>query len=265
MTPLISMALLATLSTALHAQEDSSVQLATERRATFPSSVLPHCLYGFDPHDPAIQPWPKGPVPDGYRLTPISKLHLLAQLGFEKDDLVITINGFALGTAERHFLARRGIQDAQTCRWEIRRGETALSVEATIQPGPEPTLVLERNKDGEAVELSREAVWGRLSNPYAFGRYPSAMAMSADDGVYAIDKGLVALMRDLDFEPLDHHHDIAGVALRGGRDVLDGLELMLTQKKVRWNYSRRGELRVRTFVLRGDVVQNVEDAEATAD
>lgn len=260
MNSVVASLLLLLLPAALHAQEGEEAPAAPEAAPAIdlPSAVLPHCLYGFDPHDQAVRPWPKGPVPEGYLLNPSSKLHLLALVGFEAEDVVVSVNGYPVGTAERHYEARRAVQGTFDCAWEVRRGDATHTLRATIHPGGEPPLVLDRNKDGEATKLSRIALWARLSNPYAFGRYPSMLAMAADDGVYAIDKGLVALMRDLDFEQLDHHREIAGVALRGGRDVLAALELTLTEAKVRWKYSRRGEARTRVFVLEGDVIE-IED------
>jgi hypothetical protein len=221
---------------------------------SLPASVLPHCLYGLDPHDQAVQPWPKGPEPRGYRVTPSTHLHLLGWLGFEAGDILTSVNEQPLGSAEDHFQARRVTQDARTCRWGILRAETPAVLETTITPTTPSELVLERDGDGLPTVLSREAVWQRLSNPYAFGRYASVLAMSADDGVYAVDKGLVALMGDLGFQPLDHHLSIAGVPLTGGVSVLEGLEHLLTDKKVRWEYQRGGQKHSVTFVLRGDAV-----------
>jgi hypothetical protein len=241
--------------TPVHAEGEAVPPAPVLSATELPATVLPHCLYGFDPHDPIVEPWPQGPQPTGYRLSSPLELHLLRWLGFEAGDVVTAVNGQPLGSAERHYAARKATQGATTCSWSVLRGEQHGVVQATIRPGPgSPELVLSRDGDGLPRELSRDAVWQRLSNPYAFGRYASVLAMRADDGVYAVDKGMVALMRDLGFQPLDHHLAIGGEPLDGGRAMLEGLGHLLTDKKVRWEYRRGGQLEHITLVIRGDAV-----------
>jgi hypothetical protein len=233
-----------------------SPSLAQDRAAAIrlPSTVLPHCLYGLDPHDPAVQPWPKGPAPVGYRLDPATQLHLLTWLGFQPGDLLTAVNGQPLGGAENHFSARKATDRDATCTWTVQRGDQQLQLQAEITPDRPSELVLERDADGLPKRLSRAAAWQRLSNPYAFGRYASVLAMGADDGVYAVDKGLVALLTDLGFQPLDHHISIGGVTTSGGQQVLDGLGHLLTDRKVRWEFRRGGQVRTIDVVLEGEPV-----------
>jgi hypothetical protein len=219
-----------------------------------PASVLPHCLYGLDPHAQAVQPWPSGPNPVGYRLEPASRLHLLTWLGFEAGDLLLAVNGHALGGAEHHFAARKATAGAASCAWTVQRDDARGEIRVDITPDPRQELVLERDADGMPKRLSRAAIWQRLSNPYAFGRYASVLAMGADDGVYAVDKGLVSLMTDLGFQPLDHHLGIGGVDTTSGQKVLEGLGHLLTDDKLRWEFRRGGQVRTLTLRIEGDPV-----------
>jgi hypothetical protein len=238
----------------LRAQEAEFSTATVLASTTMPETVLPHCLFGLDPHDQAVQPWPKGPEPSGYRIDPSTPLHLLTWLGFARGDILTAVNGSTLGTAEHHYLARQSTHGADSCSWTVQRGEQRGEVRTKITPADTQDLVLERDSDGLPVRLSRAAVWRRLSNPYAFGRYPSVMAMAADDGVYAVDKGVVSLMTDLGFQPLDHHLSIGGVSLTNGQRLLEGVGHLLTDRKVRWEFRRSGELQTITIVIEGDSV-----------
>jgi hypothetical protein len=214
--------------------------------------VLPHCLYGLDPHDASVEPWPSGPEPQGYRVAPSSRLHLLSWLGFQGGDIVTAVNDLPLGSAERHYAARQATREATTCFWSVHRGDQRILIEADITPGQAAELVLERDEVGNPIRLSRAALLQRLSDPYAYGRYPSMLAMGASDGVYMVDKGMVALVRELGFQPLDHHLEIAGVELRTGLSVVAGLELMLTEPRATWRYSRRGQTHSLDIQLEGE-------------
>jgi hypothetical protein len=217
-----------------------------------PAAVLPHCLYGLDPHDSSVQPWPKGPEPQGYEIELSSRLHLLSWLGFQRGDIVTAVNEQPLGSAEHHYAARQATREATTCRWRVTRGERTGVIEATITPDEADVLVLERDEAGMPTRLSRAALLRRISDPYAFGRYPSMLAMGADNGVYMVDKGMVALVRDLGFQPLDHHIDIAGVEQRNGLTVLAAMELLLTEPRAAWRYSRGGQVRSLDISIEGE-------------
>ncbi len=219
---------------------------------SLPSQVLPHCLYGLDPHDQAVQAWPAGPDPQGYRLEPSTPLHLLSWLGFRDEDILTGVNGLPLGSAEHHYVARLATQAATHCRWEVLRGDQAAVVEATITLSQTQALVLERDAGGMPTRLSRAALHQRLSDPYAFGRYASMLAMPADDGVYLVDKGLVALVGELGFQPLDHHIAMAGVTLGGGRAVLEGLTHLLTDPELSWTYRRGGQVQTLSIHIDGE-------------
>ena len=116
--------LLLPLLSSVRAEEPVQAGTTVLASNSVPASVLPHCLYGLDPHAQAVQPWPSGPEPVGYRLEPASRLHLLTWLGFESGDLVLAVNGHALGGAEHHFAARKATAGASHCAWTIRRLST---------------------------------------------------------------------------------------------------------------------------------------------
>ncbi len=236
------------------ARESSPSATEPSASVSLPAQVLPHCLYGLDPHAAAVQPWPTGPEPRGYRLEPSSPTHLLSWLGFRKDDVLTAVNDQPLGTAEHHYAARQATQAATTCRWSIQREGQPAVLEATIAPDPSQELVLERDPQGVATRLSRVALLQRLSDPYAYGPYPSMLAMGADPGVYMVDKGMVSLAADLGFQPLDHHIAIGEVQLSGGKSVLEGLRLLLTEPEQSWTFRRGGELRTVTLRIEGDPV-----------
>ncbi len=221
---------------------------------SLPAHVLPHCLYGLDPHDKAVQAWPAGPLPRGYRVAPSTQLHLLSWLGFREGDIIASVNDLPLGTAEHHYAARLATQGATHCRWSILRDDLPGVVEATITPGSTQALVLERDDQGRPTRLSRAALHQRLSDPYAFGPYASMLAMAADQGVYVVDKGLVALMAELGFQPLDHHLSIADVGLDGGRALLEGLAHLLTDPQLDWTYQRGGQTTTLELRFDGDAV-----------
>lgn len=217
----------------------------------FPAQVLPDCTHGLDPHDPAVQPWPRGPAPEGYRLSPPSQLHLLAFLGFVRDDLLLAVNDLPLGSAARLDAAWRATEGAAACRWRVRRGDAELTLAATIAPGEPEVLVRERGPDGLATRASRRALWQRLSDPYAWGRYPSTWAMSAEDGVYAVDDALQALLADLGLRPLDHLVQADGTPLRGGQDLAAALGRMLTEPAVTWSLRRGGQALTLALAIEG--------------
>jgi len=240
----------------LLASEPSAPEAPTVVASTaVPAQVLPHCLFGLDPHDSAVQAWPAGPEPTGYRVEPSSRLHLLAWLGFEDGDILTAVNDLPLGSAERHYAARQATQQATTCRWSILRDDLPAVIEATITPGTTQQLVLERDAQGMPARLSRATLLQRLSDPYAYGPYASMLAMGADDGVYIVDKGLVALVTELGFQPLDHHLTLAGVSLTGGRTVLEGLAHLLTDPTVGWSYRRGGKALTLEIAIEGDPVE----------
>ncbi len=245
-------ALLALLSLA-DAQEQPAGPPVLSSTA-LPVQVMPHCLYGLDPHAAAVEAWPNGPEPRGYRVEPGSPLHLLRWLGLLEGDVITAVNGEPLGTAERHYAARQATHAATTCRWSVLRGDQPGVVEATLSPGEPQALVLERDEAGMPSRLSRAALLQRLSDPYAFGPYASMLAMAADDGVYFVDKGLVALASELGFQPLDHHVELGGITTASGRTTMEALTHLLTDPSVTWRFRRAGELQTLELVIEGDPV-----------
>ncbi|MFH1464549.1 MAG: hypothetical protein ABIO70_09185 [Pseudomonadota bacterium] len=220
----------------------------------FPAQVLPHCLYGLDPHDEAVRPHPGGPHPRGYRVRPPGALHLLAFLGFERGDLLTAVNGLPLGTAEQGFAARRALEGVDACRWAVERDGAALTLAASIIPGAPQPLVLAQDAQGLAARLGRVALWQRLSDPYAYGRYPSLLAVQTEAGVFALDDGLQALLADLGLRPLDHLIAADGLPLTGGLDVATALGRMLTEPSVSWNLERGGRPLTLTLAIEGSPV-----------
>lgn len=206
----------------------------------FPAQVLPHRLHGLDPPDDAVLPHPGGPHPRGYRVKPPDALHLLSFLGFERGDLLTAVNGMPLGSAEQGHAARGALEGVTACRWTVERGSAVLTLEATITPGEPAQLVQARDPQGLATRLSRVALWQRLSDPYAFGRYPSMLALPTEAGLFAVDNGLQALLEDLGLRPLDHLVAADGQPLGGGLDVAAALARMLTEPSVTWDLRREG-------------------------
>ncbi len=219
-----------------------------------PAPLLPHCLYGLDPHDEAVRPHPRGPAAQGYRISPGNRLHLLRYLGFERGDLLRSVNGAPLGTAERYYAARQAIEGHTTCSWLLLREGQQLHLQANIVQQEAPPLVLERDARGTATAVSRQTLWQRLSDPYALGRYSSVLAMRFEDGVYVVDSGLQALMAELGFDPLDHHQLIDDQPLLSSLDLLLGLESMLSRDRVRWQIQRDGEELTVELEIRGGAI-----------
>jgi hypothetical protein len=135
-----------------------SAALAVE----MPDVVLQHCLYGIGPDAVAVEAW-STVAPVGYELT-LEGAHALRFAGFRSGDLVLSVNGHPIGTAEALAAARAATADARRCEWVVRRGRGEVLLTADLVDWPEPRAA-EVAEDG-TVRVSRSAIAAGLTNPY---------------------------------------------------------------------------------------------------
>lgn len=105
--------------------------------------LLPHCLYGLDPHANGVltrlQDAP------GYGLR-VAAFDLRAWMGFQTGDTLVEVNGHRLGGAEDWYRARQGVEGARLCDWTILRDGRTTHLYAWREESPRVIGDFDRNE-----------------------------------------------------------------------------------------------------------------------
>jgi hypothetical protein len=97
-----------------------------------PDRLLPHCLYGLDPHANGVMVRLRGEP--GYRLR-LGPFDLRAWMGFQNGDTLLAVNGHTLGGPEDWFEARKVVEGVRECDWTVVRGGAELHLYARRSGG----------------------------------------------------------------------------------------------------------------------------------
>ena len=134
---------------------------AAYARAEVPAVILPHCLWGIDPHLQGVE------VVDGGYLLSMSGAHALRYAGFEDGDEVQGVLDLPLGTAADWAAARTASAGVTECWWTVQRDGSPRRIAAALVDAPLPAATRIR-ADGVA-EVSRGAIAVALTDPHRRG------------------------------------------------------------------------------------------------
>ncbi len=227
--------------------EPSDVEVVS--RVQLPSTLLPHCLHGLDPHNLAVNP----DTPGGYGISLMPRYDLLRFMGFQRVDIVKSVNGLSLGSAEQWFQARLGVQGATECAWLVRRRDGDILLRGSIMPAEDEPLVLRYEADDSTL-LSRSAVWAWLSDPYG-GRLLFVAPSQRGGGARVADKTASLLLAGLYPGSKVAVLAIGESQVNSSKTYQSAMAAMLTESSVTWRLQVDGQKVEHTFHIEGPALE----------